>query len=258
MTSSLCLHTGARHVSYDELAQVEIPPATKTWVPVKHSTVIDTVQEALRAGGFSIERTEYALTRQAARMFATMNLSAPVGHGVHLAVGVRNSLDKSLPLGFCAGNHVFCCDNLAFRSELLVHRKHTVHGATRFQEAICKAVGSLHQFKEVEAERIRKFQYQDLSEDAAALYMLQAFEENLVSHVLLKKVIQEWRQPTFEEFEPRTMWSLLNAFTTALASRAKSNPQQFARTTIQLQDLLDRPKANPAGTVVISPGVSNP
>lgn len=40
---------------------------------------------------------------------------------------------------------VFVCYNLAFRSELLVRRKHTRFGHTRFVEAIAQAVGTLEQ-----------------------------------------------------------------------------------------------------------------
>jgi hypothetical protein len=42
------------------------------------------------------------------------------------------------------------------------------------------------------------------------------------------------------------MWRLLNAFTTALRDRATSNPQQYARTTMQLQDLLEHRPDVPA------------
>jgi hypothetical protein len=43
-------------------------------------------------------------------------------------------------------------------------------------------------------------------EDAANSYLLQAFEENLVSSRLLPQVIAERRHPTFDEFlrEPRS------------------------------------------------------
>jgi hypothetical protein len=169
-----------------------------------------------------------------------MDLTSPVAAGVNLCVGVRNSIDKSLPLGFCAGNHVFVCDNLCFRSELLVTRKHTRFGQDRFQEAIAHAVQSLNQFKETEAARIGKFQETILQEEWASHLLLKAYERKLISHLLLPQVLQEWREPQFAEFQTRTLWSFLNAFTTVLRDRQKSNPQQFAATTMALQDLFDK------------------
>src|SRR4029077_14268488 len=119
-----------------------------------HGEVSDRVTKSLGDAGFEVAKARYGLSRNDARMFATLDLATPVASGVSLSVGVRNSLDKSLPLGFVAGSRVFVCDNLAFRSELLVRRNHTRNGALRFQEAICQAVQSLQQFKEVEGERI--------------------------------------------------------------------------------------------------------
>lgn len=239
-TSHLITHCGARVVTREELDRVEAPPPSETWFPVKHSLVIDTVRESLQASGFQVERSQFALSRSDARLFATMDLASPLAAGVQLAVGIRNSTDKSLPLGFVAGARVFVCDNMAFRSELLVTRKHTRNGATRFQEAICQATQSLVQFREVESQRIRRYQHLELTDVKADSVLLRAYEQDVVSHRLLPQVIKEWRTPSFEEFGVRTAWSLLNAFTSVLGGRLKTNPQQFAALTIRLQDLLDR------------------
>jgi hypothetical protein len=246
--SSLVTHCGARVVTREELDRVEAPSPTETWFPVKHSLVIDTVGRSLQEAGFRVERTQFALSRNDARLFATMDLASPLATGVNLAVGIRNSIDKSLPLGFCAGNRVFVCDNMAFRSELLVTRKHTRNGTTRFQEAICQATQSLVQFREVESQRIRRYQHLELTDVKADSILLRSYEQGVVSHRLLPRVIKEWRTPSFEEFADRTAWSLLNAFTGVLGERLRSNPQQFAALTIRLQDLLDK-EVLPAETV---------
>ena len=240
MSASLITHCGARGVTREELDLIEAPAPTATWFPVRHSLVIDTVSKSLESAGFRAERTQFALSRGDARLFATMDLASPLAVGVNLAVGIRNSTDKSLPLGFVAGARVFVCDNMAFRSELLVSRKHTRFGATRFDEAICQATKSLVQFREVESQRIRRFQHLELSDVRADSVMLRAYENGVVSHRLLPRVIREWRRPSFSEFANRTAWSLLNAFTTALGGRLRTNPQQFAALTVRLQDLLDR------------------
>jgi len=237
-SSRLITHCGARQLSRTELDGIEAPPATETWYPLKHSVVVDTVATALTQGGFHTKDVKYAVSRNGARLFSTMDLATSVGSGVNLCVGIRNSTDKSLPLGFCAGNRVFVCDNLCFRSELLVKRKHTRFGQERFAEAICQAVHSLEQFRVAEAARIQRFQRIDLTDTEAESLMLRGYEQKIVSHRLLPRVIREWRSPLFEAFRPRTVWSLLNAFTTVLGERRQSNPQQFAALTIRLQELL--------------------
>src|SRR5437870_4863960 len=106
MASSLMAHCGARLVTRQDLDKIPAPPPTGTWFPVKHGVVVDTVGRALTEGGFQIEKSQFAVSRSDARLFATMDLTAPLASGVSLAVGIRNSTDKSLPLGFCAGSRV--------------------------------------------------------------------------------------------------------------------------------------------------------
>ncbi len=236
--SILVTHCGARLVTRDELAAVPTPAATRTWFPVGHLKVLTTALESLQAGGFTPRRESLALSRHDARFFATIDLESELAEGVGLAVGVRNSLDKSLPIGFCAGSRVFCCDNLAFRAEVTVARKHTRFGEDRYAEALSRAVAGLADFRASEAERVRRFQLADLSDVQAESLILRSYERGVVSHRLLPQVIAEWRKPSFEAFAPRTLWSLMNAFTTALGGRRTSNAQQFAHLTIRLNDLL--------------------
>jgi hypothetical protein len=252
-TSTLLIQRGAREVSREELAAVTIPPATPTWFPLSHVQVLDTALETLHAAGFQVSRTRLALTRHNARFFGTIDLQAPIVSGVTLAVGVRNSLDKSLPLAFCAGARVFVCDNLAFSSEIVIARKHTRHGQARFHEAISQAVQNLHQYREAETARIRRWQYTELSADAADALLLRAYERDIITAPLLPRLIRAWRQPSFEEFQPRTLWSLFNAFTTVLAERQRSNPQQFAVLTLRLHGLLseDRPGEGPIPAIAV-------
>jgi hypothetical protein len=139
--AKLMLHCGARQVPRE--APATVPAATKTWVPVSHETVVPTVEESLRTAGFETRKCEFGLSGGDARLFATLTLGTPLAAGVTLAVGVRKSLDTSFPMGFADGSRVFCCDNLALPAQLLVRRKHTVHGLARFAGATTGAVGDL-------------------------------------------------------------------------------------------------------------------
>ena len=103
---SMILHCGAKPVTRSALALIEPPPRTDTWVPVKHLAVLDLVSEMLQASSFRIEHEQLGLTRDSNRFFGTLDLKNELAPGVNLSVGIRNSTDMSLPLGFCAGNRV--------------------------------------------------------------------------------------------------------------------------------------------------------
>ena len=238
-SSSLVLHRGARAVTVEELAQYRAPAPEGRWFPVSHSRVVETVKSTLREAGYDIKREQFGVMRDGSRLFGTLDLGTPLTSGVTLAVGVRNSVDKSFPLGFCAGQRVFCCDNLAFRSDLIVRHKHTLNGERNFVKAIAGAVGSLQSFKEAEAERIRRFMHTPITADQADTLILRAYEKGIVGAHQLGRVIHEWRNPPFEEFQERTVWSLFNAFTSALRERAVEQPHAFAVETMRLNGLLD-------------------
>jgi hypothetical protein len=203
---------------------------------VAHSTVLDMVSEAMRDRGFEIAKTRIGVARDNNRLFATLDTASQLNSGsVTMAVAVVNSTDKSLPMKFIAGNRTFCCDNLALRSDLMepVRKKHTRFGLDRFRGALQAAVGGLDQFQAVERRRISRFQETELTDERAESLLLRCFERGVVSHRLLPKAIQEWGEPSYADFRPRTLWSLENALTTTLGPT-----QRFVALSLSLQRLL--------------------
>jgi hypothetical protein len=236
--SQLCLHRGARPIERAILATIEAPPPQRRWFPVSHFAVLQAVENTLTAAGFGIQTSRYGISEDRHRFFGTLDLTTPVSTGVALVAGVRNSTDRTFPLGFCAGHRVFVCDNLSFAAELLVKRKHTRHGSSRFGEAIGLAVSGLTEFREAESARIRRMIETECSNTLAESLMLRAYDQGIVSHRQLPGIIKEWREPTYEEFADRTLWSAFNAFTTVMNDRAKSNPAIHAQQTMRLQALI--------------------
>ncbi len=238
-TSTLMNHHGAREVAREELATIEAPPPTKTWYPIAHRAVLDSVSATLEGAGFQIRQSRLSLSHGDARFFGTLDLATPISDGVSLAVGIRNSTDQSFPIGFCCGQRVFVCDNLAFTSEIVVSKKHTRFGQERYLEGLAGAVASLDQYRQSAACWIKLLQASQLAEDAANSYLLQAYEKGIIGMRLLPLVIQEWRNPRLEEYRPRTAYSLFNCFTDVLRRmRQSSYPAESALATMRLSKLL--------------------
>jgi hypothetical protein len=240
-STRLVLHCGAREITRQELEAIAPPPPTRSWVPIGHSAVLDMVAGAMRERGYEIVRTRIGVARNNHRLFATLDTTAQLNGGtVKLAVAVVNSTDKSLPMKFIAGLRVFCCDNLALRSDLMepVRRKHSKFGLDRFREALQLAVGGLDQFRAVERQRVARFQSTPVTDVEAESVLLRCFDRGVISYRLLPRAIAEWRKPSFPAFEPRTLWSLENALTATLGPAQRSNPQRFVALSLSLQALL--------------------
>jgi hypothetical protein len=100
------LHAGGRLASLQELRECNTPAPEGRWHPVPHVRVLDSVKETLLGAGYTIRSEQYGLARNDARFFGVLDLATPLAEGVSLSVGVRNSVDKSFPLGFAAGSRV--------------------------------------------------------------------------------------------------------------------------------------------------------
>ncbi len=235
--SALILHRGGRLATLDEIRMCKTPPPQGRWHPVSHAQVLDSVKEKL-AGTYTIKSEQLALARNDARFFAVLNLDTPLAPGTSLSIGVRNSVDKSFPIAFACGAKVFICDNLSFASELMVSKRHTVNGLKHFDSAISEAVASLASYKDSETLRIQRMMDTELSSQEASHLLLSAYRNGIISALQLPKVCKEWEEPRYEDFKPRTAWSLFNAFTEILKPRSVSAPQAFVNQTIKLNALM--------------------
>jgi hypothetical protein len=238
MSSQLLLHCGARQVEISDLAKIETPRPVGRWFPIPHIDVLEKVKETLMVAGFAIQRERHSLSHGDARYFAILDLADYLHEGVSLTVGIRNSFDKSFPIGFCAGNRVFVCDNLCFSSELMVSRKHTRFGRERFAADINQAIEGLSSFKQLEAKRIEAMVNTPVSTDEANSLILQAYENRIIPARRLNEVIRDWRDPKHDEFKHRSYWSLLNAFTYGMKQCEQSDPQLYSAMTMRFMALL--------------------
>lgn len=244
--SDLMLHSGGRLCTLDELRAVPTPAAEGRWHPVAHATVLDTVTTTLTGAGYAIKSRSLAIARDGKRFFGTLDLTTPLtpDSTVALAVGIRNSTDKSFPLGFCAGSRVFVCDNLAFSAELLVKRKHTKLAVGRWNNEIAGAAEKLPGFALAEEARIARLRTTFLTDDQALALLVRAMEGHVIAPPTIPKVLAEWRAPKcdYGTGERPTAWKLLNCFTTVLGTRAVTNPAGYAGQTIRLNALFARPE----------------
>jgi hypothetical protein len=237
MTATMVLHRGARRVDREELDKVPTPEPTATWFPVSHKAVLDTSLERLQEAGYRIRKMELALNRANTQFFGAIDLDTSLVEGVTLAVGIRNSTDKSFPMGWAAGNRCLVSDNLALRSELLVKRKHTKQGEMRFGHAISTAVTSLRSFAEIEARRVELMQHEELAEDRAFALMLKAHLRAIVQNRHLHEIAKQWKEPAYKWGPKGSLWHLFSAMTYCLADVARRSPHEYAKRAVRLNQL---------------------
>ncbi len=106
------------------------PVFTESWHPFSHGIVLDAVAAACKKFNLTVERKEYSI-RKNSKMFASWEVRSrsevlvAQKRDFTLAIGIRNSIDKTHSVGLCAGERITVCDNLMFSGDYVVFRKHT-------------------------------------------------------------------------------------------------------------------------------------
>ena len=84
--------------------------------------------------------------------------------------------------------------------------------------------------------RIERYKEVEISDARAHDIVIRSLDSGVVTTTQVPEVLQEWRSPRHEAFEPRTAWSLFNAFTEA---HKKVNPHTALRRGEALYGLFD-------------------
>ena len=198
-----------------DLALVPTPEGTATHQIIPHHKVVNALIETLGFRHIGVVRDEYAVDRSGAKMFGLMVLDQGM-NGASFALGIRNSHDKSFRLSITVGYEVFVCQNMAFKGDFEpVLAKHSKKFS--LQNALSIGVDSMQRNFKPMVESVERWQQSQLSEVSAKLLIYEAFVEGAleVPRHLDRRVHDLYFNPQVEEFQPRTLWSLSNAFTSA-------------------------------------------
>ncbi len=214
MNASLVVHRGGWEATKADLAAVPVPEPTESYHPVPYGRFIEEVEIHVPRFGLKIQSEQFALAREGTQMFGA--LTCTNGHGAAdyvLAIGLRNSYDRSLSVGLVAGTRTFICDNLAFSGEVKMNRKHTVHVFRDLPDLIYRMLSQVSSMRTRIDGEIAAMKVRELPPTHAHHLMVEAIRANVLPASRLPKVIEAWDEPRHEEFAPRTAWSLFNAFT---------------------------------------------
>ncbi len=214
---NLILHCGAHAVPRTELDHVQTPTATDTWQPIPHHAYLAHIEATLPAHGLRVVNEAHALTHDGGRYFGLLQVQNGHNHPDYSWVlGLRNSHDKSLPAGLVAGSSVFVCDNLAFSGEIEVSRKHTSFILRDLPLLVKDALGRLVGKWFDQDRRIARYRDYQLSDAGAHDLTIRALDAGAITNRMIPDVLEEWRKPRHEAFEPRNAWSWFNACTERL------------------------------------------
>lgn len=219
---TLCLHTGGEEIVLADLRDLETPEATRSHVPIPHIDVVDMVKYALGFHGHEILEEAHAITSDANRYFGLLSLKSAYGDYTD-TVGLRNSHDKTFPIGISFGSRVFVCDNLAFLGDTVIRRKHTANAKRDLPGLVAGVVEPLRGVR-LEQNRVIALYRQTPVDDMMADHaIMQLYRRGIITVQRIAHVARNWTDDDLG-WGDKTAWRLFNATTLALNGRVAENP----------------------------------
>jgi len=274
-TSTMMAHCGGQEVNFADLAQIPVPEDTQSYSAVGHTDFVHSMykhaERLLAPRGFKLDGERYVLDKQGNRLFFIHHYQNG-DTKLQMAMGCRNSYDKSMKAAVSFGARVFVCDNLMISGDINIMRRHTGKVLDHLNEQII-----LNMYKasdgwdDMRQDRDTFAEYTIDEDDGYALMGLiksrtagekEATRRILTTDTQWKSIQNYWEEPKHEyEGGNRTLWAWYNSFTFDFRS-LKPNEQlqkhaslhQFTKSTIgafngsnRARDLLDQLKeADPA------------
>lgn len=225
---------------WEESQTVATPEATSTWLPIPHTEIVDAVLESAADNGLIAKRELYGLSgRQnspahGARMFGVIDfVDGTSDYGY--SVGFRNSHDKTLVAGICAGARIFVCDNLALSGDFAEKRKHIP--GNNFIRLIREAFTLLPSQLENLTKNLDRLKLEGIDNEDAQRIIWRAALEGAIASSEMIPIWEEYKTPTYKEFSEPTKFNLLMSFTEKL--KRQNSVSKAEQTYRRLADLFD-------------------
>jgi hypothetical protein len=219
--SDLVLHAGGWSATEADAVAVAVPERTSTYTPIPHGRVLEQLRKVLPMHGMKLERLQLGLANNGSRLFGVADVVNGTGRpDWGIAIGIRNSYDKSMALNMCAGSRVFVCDNLAFHGEVMLRRRHVGMVDHELPGMVNELVNGVAIFKGEMIAQIDTFKRTEINDVRAHDVVCRALRAGVLPAQAIPGVLDQWDAPKHDDFTPRTAWSLFNAFTEVSKNRS--------------------------------------
>jgi hypothetical protein len=231
-----------------DLAVVEAigcPPADGRWHPISHGHAIQLAKEGIARAGLEITHEHYALSGNKkqgqgnSRLFGELTLKgndSTLPDDFTMALGIRNSFDKTIPFNICGGERVMVCGNMMMFGEFMVKRKHTTNILADLNPMVDDAINKYLVGFQDRVKEVAIWKETEVTNMQADHIIMEALQNGAITTHQVLPTREQWNNPNHPEFKDRTAWSLQNAFTEA-QKRRNGDPNVSVDCNINLFNL---------------------
>jgi len=224
MNTQLLTQCGSQRCSLEQLLAIPEPQKTKSYTPLNHYdfavSVLTIASDLLK--GYRFDGDSYALSSDGQKMFGVITyrkINSQQNEELKVAIGLRNSYNKTMSAGLVLGSTVLVCDNLVFSGDIKVMRKHSgVDMHEDLHDQIVTAIyKSQHNFQQI-CHDVELMKQKPMNQHQKYEYIGMLTGEGVLSATQSTTAFKELWKPSHEEFQVDTLWAGYNCATEALKS----------------------------------------
>jgi hypothetical protein len=214
--------------------QLNLIPITKRnnvsdrWKGVQHGQLATAIVKQAQAHDIEITKEQWYCNPDRTDLYGAIDLTPAsvgqsldgIGQGASFSLGVRHSNLGKYAVSFAVGARISVCSNGLFSGEFILKHRHTLdldlndlvsQGIKRYIEESANVAGFITDLQDI-----------TLTDGEACSLILRS--KDFISFRYLEDVHKNWVEPPHQEFEPRTAWSLYNAYSETM--KVLSPPRQ--------------------------------
>jgi len=225
----------AKIVSLKELKTIQTPPETATYSPISHHSLVESVStissDLLR--GYELIHESYQVARDGSQLFCTLSFKGD-SKDAHLAVGLTNSLDKSLAVKFIVGSSIIVCSNLMFEGSAdsqKIFKKHSKNLLVGLEDDIITLLYRANYCHGKLIEEADVMRGRALTDEQAGMMTGLLYWNGVVSPRMIPVIKKEWKNPQHAEFKDK---NLFNFYMHASEALKQSAPADVCKRHINL------------------------
>ena len=220
-------------VTLEFLTGIDVPQATRTYVPVSHRSIIDSIKEQSDKLGFQIKNESYLSNKQGTQMLGRFGfLTDDTTMGTELAF--RNSYDKSLSIKVITGEQLWICKNGSMiGSDNNYSKKHVSDVNVLTPSTISEYINSSFDNFEKAIKIRERMKEIELSKRTISTLVGRMFlEDSVINTAQLAIIKNELISPTFNYEADNSLWEFFNHTTYSLK---QNHPMTYMNQQVKLK-----------------------
>lgn len=198
---------------YEQIKNLEFEAQGPRHVPVPHYEAIEFFKERLTDHKIEIVRERAVLSPDHMKcMFvADVRPEGKVEEGFIFSVGFINNNDRTRAFTGIAGTTVYVNNAQMYISDNSFKTRHTTTVREMLMDRSAHIIEWFNAFYMQQSKKIEEMKNTNISDiEVGKLLLNYVRAKYIISSTNIKRIVQEWDKPKYEDFKPRTLWSLQN------------------------------------------------